>query len=635
MYLFWTFSRKLNFRNFDLSGPKGSNSSVVKVKQVFDQLYGTNISKLEHSKLEGLLNRILSKLNDSDGIPKASRQYIDKMKQINSTKPFQGDNISDSILKRMNEYLSALSKDDRITSDRNLTKDIMKYLLILNTTANVKVQETNTTRVSKGKLTSPVLSPTTKRHERLAHTLSTSTDTISTAVQPFCDTNKLLIGKINIKPDVTVNQVKDIAALKRVKKGGTYIPEGCRPRDSVAIIIPYRDRQKHLEIFVNHMHAFLQRQQLQYGSFVAEIARPTTFNRGLLANVGFLAAQNTGLYNCYVIHDVDLIPTNDRNVYNCSGDFRHLAAANTKFGNKVPYNEYAGGVIALREDIYETINGFSNLYFGWGGEDDDVWNRAKAEHYKMSRPDRAVGSFVALPHGRDALNPPNPERFKLVGSGPGRRHHDGLNSLNYQQLSITQQELYTLVYVKVDQKEVLQTNVVRIINGLQIYESDLKTLGEKRVVNDKIVTSYFWLLQDNSNNSVFSVKTTHRYMKETPFLDITNKTDYVFLPSKVFGHWHLAVIFHKQQSIAYIDPTRNYSQKDIETIRRAYEAQFHVVLSDRTEISKAVTHDQNESNSGILVMMYARRIVEGKSLSFQQSEIVAARTEIETAIREK
>ena len=192
LYLFWTFSRKLNFRNFDLSGPKGSNSSVVKVKHVFDQLYGTNISKLEHSKLEGLLNRILSKLNDSDGIPKASRQYIDKMKQINSTKPFQGDNISDSILKRMNEYLSALSKDDRITSDRNLTKDIMKYLLILNTTANVKVQETNTTRVSKGKLTSPVLSPTTKRHERLAHTLSTSTDTISTAVQPFCDTNKLL-----------------------------------------------------------------------------------------------------------------------------------------------------------------------------------------------------------------------------------------------------------------------------------------------------------------------------------------------------------------------------------------------------------------------------------------------------------
>ena len=56
-----------------------------------------------------------------------------------------------------------------------------------------------------------------------------------------------------------------------MKKGGTYIPEGCRPRDSVAIIIPYRDRQKHLEIFVNHMHAFLQRQQLQYGIFVAEI----------------------------------------------------------------------------------------------------------------------------------------------------------------------------------------------------------------------------------------------------------------------------------------------------------------------------------------------------------------------------
>ena len=62
-------------------------------------------------------------------------------------------------------------------------------------------------------------------------------------------------------------------------------------------------------------------------------ARPTVFNRGLLANVGFLAAQGTGLYNCYVIHDVDLIPINDRNIYNCSDQLRHLSVANPKFGN--------------------------------------------------------------------------------------------------------------------------------------------------------------------------------------------------------------------------------------------------------------------------------------------------------------
>ena len=70
---------------------------------------------------------------------------------------------------------------------------------------------------------------------------------------------------------MTVNQVKDPIALGRVRKGGLYQPEDCRPRASVAIIIPYRDRQKHLEIFINHMHSFLQRQQLQYGIFVVEL----------------------------------------------------------------------------------------------------------------------------------------------------------------------------------------------------------------------------------------------------------------------------------------------------------------------------------------------------------------------------
>ena len=60
-------------------------------------------------------------------------------------------------------------------------------------------------------------------------------------------------------------------------------------------------------------------------------ARPTTFNRGILANVGFLAAQSTGLYNCYVIHDVDLFPLNDRNTYSCSNQFRHLSIENSKY----------------------------------------------------------------------------------------------------------------------------------------------------------------------------------------------------------------------------------------------------------------------------------------------------------------
>ena len=39
---------------------------------------------------------------------------------------------------------------------------------------------------------------------------------------------------------------------------------------------------------------------------------------------------------------------------------------------RLPYKTYVGGVVSLKEATYMNINGFSNLYFGWGGEDDDL-----------------------------------------------------------------------------------------------------------------------------------------------------------------------------------------------------------------------------------------------------------------------
>ena len=42
---------------------------------------------------------------------------------------------------------------------------------------------------------------------------------------------------------------------------------------------------------------------------------------------------------------------------------------------RLPYFEYAGGVISFTPGQFKAINGFSNVFFGWGGEDDNLRHR--------------------------------------------------------------------------------------------------------------------------------------------------------------------------------------------------------------------------------------------------------------------
>lgn len=52
--------------------------------------------------------------------------------------------------------------------------------------------------------------------------------------------------------------------------GGSWRPNNCTSRHRIAVVIPYRDRQHHLRLFLRHMHPFLQRQLLDYTIYVVE-----------------------------------------------------------------------------------------------------------------------------------------------------------------------------------------------------------------------------------------------------------------------------------------------------------------------------------------------------------------------------
>ncbi|CAK9253957.1 unnamed protein product, partial [Sphagnum jensenii] len=168
------------------------------------------------------------------------------------------------------------------------------------------------------------------------------------------------------------------------------------------------------------------------------------FNRAKLMNIGFLEALKQYDYQCFIFHDVDLIPEDDRNLYTCPEQPRHMSVAIDKFGYRLPYKDLFGGVSALTKEQFETINGFSNEFWGWGGEDDDMSNRVRHYGYKISRYSADIARYKMLKHKGDT---PNPDRYKKLYSGKRRYKTDGINNVKYKTVDLVFKKLYTWVLV--------------------------------------------------------------------------------------------------------------------------------------------------------------------------------------------
>lgn len=226
--------------------------------------------------------------------------------------------------------------------------------------------------------------------------------------------------------------------------GGRFKPASCRSRHKVAIIVPYRDREEHLRIFLYNIHHFLQRQQVDYGIYIVEQANGGTFNRAMLMNVGAAEALKQHEFQCFIFHDVDLLPEDDRNLYTCPVMPRHMSVAIDNFMYRLPYDDIFGGVSALTVEQFRLVNGFSNMFWGWGGEDDDMANRLRIKKLHISRYPANIARYKMMKHGKQKANP---ERFKYLYSGAKRISKDGYNSLKYRKVDFVLKRLYTWVLV--------------------------------------------------------------------------------------------------------------------------------------------------------------------------------------------
>lgn len=280
----------------------------------------------------------------------------------------------------------------------------------------------------------------------------TSAPVPSTAARlpPACpEESPLLVGPMLIEFNMPVDLKLVEKQNPEVNMGGHYTPKDCTSPHKVAIIIPFRNRQEHLKYWLYYLHPILQRQQLDYGVYVINQAGESMFNRAKLLNVGFKEALKDYDYNCFVFSDVDLIPMNDHNAYRCFSQPRHISVAMDKFGFSLPYVQYFGGVSALSKEQFLTINGFPNNYWGWGGEDDDIFNRLAFKGMSVSRPNAMIGKCRMIRHSRDKKNEPNPQRFDRIAHTKETMLSDGLNTLTYLVLDIERYPLFTKITVDI------------------------------------------------------------------------------------------------------------------------------------------------------------------------------------------
>mgnify|MGYP006292305599 CR=1 FL=1 len=212
----------------------------------------------------------------------------------------------------------------------------------------------------------------------------------------------------------------------------------------LAVIVPYRDRKRHLDKFVPHMKEYLAKQNIDNTIYVIEQEMGKAFNRAKLLNIGFLEADSSCDY--FVMHDVDMLPQNVD--YSYQEPPTHLAAGASQFNYRLPYDGYFGGVTMFSRESFKKANGYSNEYWGWGAEDDDMLYRCHLAGLKVQR--QTPGILESLNHDRDINHGDyikNMERIREMWSKKLDWENEGLNSCKYS--VVDRQETPDMILVKV------------------------------------------------------------------------------------------------------------------------------------------------------------------------------------------
>ena len=227
----------------------------------------------------------------------------------------------------------------------------------------------------------------------------------------------------------------DYTTYKKNRRYIKKIPLLLEPK--IAIIVPFREsgdgtRTKQLNEFIKYYNDYIPNLNIL---IIEQSNDGKKFNRGKVLNVGFDIANKSQLSEMFIFHDVDLIsPPELKKVYSRYTIIPiHIASL---WKEKYNFGAFLGGIISFNKETYEKINGFPNNFYGWGGEDDAMYNRLATNSID-------VYSLVTK-EGIEIKEQPNSKNDEGINKQKTTNilndlkvwKKDGLSSLKYEVLNI-------------------------------------------------------------------------------------------------------------------------------------------------------------------------------------------------------
>lgn len=147
------------------------------------------------------------------------------------------------------------------------------------------------------------------------------------------------------------------------------------------IIVPYRNREKELQIFRKSVNNIKEQYPNLKVLYIHQCDN-RNFNRGAMKNIGFLVVKSMYPQQYHdinlIFHDVDIAPKTNTNInYQTKvGEIKHF------YG----YKHTLGGIISVKSQDFEKVNGFAN-FWTWGFEDRIFQERIEKMNININRDD--------------------------------------------------------------------------------------------------------------------------------------------------------------------------------------------------------------------------------------------------------